>query len=114
MYDEKMKRHNRVEQDTFIKLYADGTDIMDFTDMGDERAKRLTGFQLQLTNPRTKAPLYYITVKAQNGAGDFSSPMTSTPIYVEDEDVTGMLYEYTCVYVQKVIILLICLCFQKY
>lgn len=51
---------------------------------------------LELTNQTTRSPVYYLSVRARNGAGVVnSSPKISTPIIVVEEDKAGM-----CIYSQ--------------
>ncbi|KAJ8321023.1 hypothetical protein KUTeg_002610 [Tegillarca granosa] len=63
-----------------------GTDILNFKDMGDQQDMYIDNLNLPLTNISTKSPVYYVTVKAVNGAGLESSTVTSTPIVVVEED----------------------------
>ena len=50
---------------------------------------RIEGLNLTITNQETKKPVYYVTVRSRNGAGDFSPLRTSTPIIVVEEDKPG-------------------------
>ncbi|CAC5409208.1 unnamed protein product [Mytilus coruscus] len=67
-----------------------GTDIMSWTAFGTEKDIYIPDLTLQLTDLKTYTPVYYVSVKAENGAGQESNPVTSTPIVVVDEDKPGM------------------------
>lgn len=54
-----------------------------------ESTQYITGFTLEVTNQTTKSPIYYLSLKAENGAGLVSSPTVSTPIMVMEEDKAG-------------------------
>ncbi|VDI79784.1 Hypothetical predicted protein [Mytilus galloprovincialis] len=53
---------------------------------GKEKDIYIPDSTLQLTDLTTYTPVYYVSVKAENGAGQESNPVTSTPIVVVDED----------------------------
>ncbi|KAI8518956.1 hypothetical protein Bbelb_022130, partial [Branchiostoma belcheri] len=65
------------------------SDIHDYTNMGSEEAGYINGLSLTLTNWGSKTPVYYVTVKARNGANSFSDTTTSTPVFVVDRDRAG-------------------------
>ncbi|OPL20593.1 hypothetical protein AM593_04880, partial [Mytilus galloprovincialis] len=67
-----------------------GTDILSWTVFGKEKDIYIPDLTLQLTDLITYTPVYYVSVKAENGAGQESNPVTSTPIVVVDEDKPGM------------------------
>ncbi|KAL5014713.1 hypothetical protein ScPMuIL_008983 [Solemya velum] len=69
-----------------------GTDILAWTDVGDEANMYIADLDLKLTDQGTDpmGPVYYVSVKAENGAGLFSEPMTSTPIVVVKKDKAGV------------------------
>jgi hypothetical protein len=62
--------------DTFPGLYmvfVGGTDILGWTQHGTETDTYITGLSLPLTDIKTKSPVYYVSMKAENGAGQESS-----------------------------------------
>ncbi|CAH1250560.1 FAT1 [Branchiostoma lanceolatum] len=68
---------------------AGADDLLPFTNMGSERAAYISDLTLPLTDWNTNVPVYYVTAKARNGAGSFSTTITSSPIFVVDEDRAG-------------------------
>ncbi|CAC5392346.1 unnamed protein product [Mytilus coruscus] len=69
------------------------TDIMSWTAFGTEKDIYIPDLTLQLTDLTTYTPVYYVSVKAENGAGKESNPVTSTPIVVVDEDKPGLVID---------------------
>ncbi|XP_048250793.1 uncharacterized protein LOC124111176 [Haliotis rufescens] len=67
-----------------------GTDVLNWMDVGAEKDKYLSGLTLTVTDPGKMTPLYYVTVKATNGAGQTSDVITSNPIRVVEEDKPGV------------------------
>ncbi|KAL5015119.1 hypothetical protein ScPMuIL_009389 [Solemya velum] len=69
-----------------------GTDVLAWTDVGEEPNRYISDLVLELTDQDTEpmGPVYYVSVKAENGAGLFSEPMTSTPIVVVAKDRAGV------------------------
>lgn len=60
--------------------------------VGAESSQYITGIALELTNMTTKTPVYYVSMKAENGAGILSTQaVTSTPIIVVPEDKAGKI-----------------------
>ena len=43
-----------------------------------------------LKDEKPTDPLYYVSLKVRNGAGELSEPVVSTPIVVVPNDVTGI------------------------
>lgn len=65
-------------------------DVLAWKAVGTESAQYITGFNLEVTNQTSKTPVYYLSLKAENGAGLVSqSPSVSTPIMVMEEDKAG-------------------------
>jgi hypothetical protein len=60
-----------------------------WTGYGIEKDIYISNLALTLTDPTTKSPVYYVSVKATNGAELESNEVTSTPIFVVDEDKPG-------------------------
>lgn len=78
----------------FLYLISDcfigGTDILAWKDVGAASSQYISGLSLELTNITSKSPVYYVSMKAENGAGILSSQaVTSTPIVVVPEDKAG-------------------------
>ncbi|KAI8485273.1 hypothetical protein Bbelb_370200 [Branchiostoma belcheri] len=70
-----------------------GTDVMPFENMGPDESAYINNLQLQLYDETTGSPVYYVTVKAQNGAGAFSTVVVSSPIKVVPGDKTGVVVD---------------------
>ncbi|XP_035698714.1 uncharacterized protein LOC118431579 [Branchiostoma floridae] len=70
-----------------------GTDVMPFENMGADRSAYINNLQLQLYDEVTGSPVYYVTVKAQNGAGAFSTEVVSSPIKVVPGDKAGVVVD---------------------
>ncbi|XP_078585863.1 uncharacterized protein LOC144867674 [Branchiostoma floridae x Branchiostoma japonicum] len=68
-----------------------GTDVMSFKDMGPDRSAYINNLNLQLYDEVTGSPVYYVAVKAQNGAGQFSIVVVSSPIKVVPGDKVGVV-----------------------
>ena len=65
---------------------------------GTENNQYINGLTLELTNQKTRFPVYYLSLRARNGAGVVnSSPKVSTPIIVVEEDKADM-YMYICLF----------------
>ena len=68
-----------------------GTDKLPWRSVGTESGQYISGLNLELTNQTTRSPVYYLSLRARNGAGVVnSSPKVSTPIIVVEEDKAGM------------------------
>ncbi|KAL5013969.1 hypothetical protein ScPMuIL_008239 [Solemya velum] len=67
-----------------------GTDILGWTDIGMEQNRYITNLVLNQFDTTTKSPVYYVSIKAENGAGLISEPVISTPIIILNEDKTGV------------------------
>ncbi|XP_035662464.1 uncharacterized protein LOC118406510 [Branchiostoma floridae] len=65
--------------------------VLDYQNMGSEEAGYINGLSLTLTDWNSKTPVYYVTVKARNGANSFSDTTTSTPVFVVDRDKAGYI-----------------------
>lgn len=93
------------ELEYFIKwsLYNNigETDKLPWKSVGTESSQYIGGLDLELTNQTTRSPVYYLSVRARNGAGVVnSSPKISTPIIVVEEDKAGMyIYSYKRIYI---------------
>ncbi|XP_048258679.1 uncharacterized protein LOC124137747 [Haliotis rufescens] len=70
-----------------------GTDILDWKDVGSDRNKYVDGLTLTVTDLDTMTPVYYVSVKASNGADLTSDVITSTPIRVVVQDKTGIVID---------------------
>ena len=71
----------------------DTSEIKEFTSLGTDRGGYISGLNLSLTiNEECKRdclPVYYVCVKAENGAGEFSDDVCSSPIKIVRADKTG-------------------------
>lgn len=66
--------------------------MLSWKSVGAESSQYITGITLELTNTTTKTPVYYVSMKAENGAGILSTQaVTSTPIIVVPEDKAGKI-----------------------
>lgn len=66
--------------------------MLSWKPVGAESSQYITGITLELTNTTTKTPVYYVSMKAENGAGILSTQaVTSTPIIVVPEDKAGKI-----------------------
>ncbi|XP_076085507.1 uncharacterized protein LOC143056307 [Mytilus galloprovincialis] len=70
-----------------------GTDKLGWTLYGAENDVYIDGLTLDITNLTTYDPVYYVSLKAQNGAQLLSSSITSTPIVVVEEDRAGLIVD---------------------
>ncbi|XP_078660674.1 uncharacterized protein LOC144905141 [Branchiostoma floridae x Branchiostoma belcheri] len=68
-----------------------GDDVKEFYSVGEVTDIILTELPLQLYE--NGSPIYYISVKAQNGAGAFSTTVTASPIKVVAADVSGLVFD---------------------
>ncbi|XP_070572594.1 uncharacterized protein [Ptychodera flava] len=68
-----------------------GTEISDYRSMGVKKDGYIDDLELQLYDDASQQPIYYVSVKAQNGAGDFSTPKISSPIKVLQGDIAGIV-----------------------
>ncbi|KAI8486030.1 hypothetical protein Bbelb_361300, partial [Branchiostoma belcheri] len=66
-----------------------GNDVSDYQSVGPETDGYVGNLNLQLTNKTMNSPVYYLTIKAENGAGGFSRNITSSPIKVVRADQVG-------------------------
>jgi len=62
---------------------------LEWRSVGSEKDLYITDLSLEITDTETKLPVYYVMIKATNGAGIPSLPVVSTPILVVDEDKPG-------------------------
>ena len=58
--------------------------------MGPHTNGVIDGLAMDLTNPKTGAPVYYMSVKSRNRARLESAPVVSKPILIVKADVTGV------------------------
>ncbi|XP_066300154.1 uncharacterized protein [Branchiostoma lanceolatum] len=78
-----------------------GSEILENTNLGMEQSGYIHPLTLLLTDEETCdsfntcSPVYYLSVKARNGAGSFSQAVTSSPIRVVDRDKTGYVTDGT-------------------
>ncbi|KAI8519526.1 hypothetical protein Bbelb_027830 [Branchiostoma belcheri] len=70
-----------------------GTDVMPFENMGPDESAYINNLQLQLYVETTGSPVYYVAVKAQNGAGAFSTVVVSSPIKIVPGDKAGVVVD---------------------
>ncbi|KAK6192291.1 hypothetical protein SNE40_003784 [Patella caerulea] len=68
-----------------------GGEILDWRSFGTERDGYISGIQLDVT--KDNSPIYYVSVKAKDGAGLESDVYISTPIIVVDDDKTGIVFD---------------------
>jgi hypothetical protein len=87
LYNKKRKESIFV----FIFIVSGGTDILPWKDYGAENDIYITGLSLTVTDETSRTPVYYVSLKAMNGAGLESTPLVSTPIIVVDEDEPGKI-----------------------
>ncbi|XP_078695732.1 uncharacterized protein LOC144924477 [Branchiostoma floridae x Branchiostoma belcheri] len=66
-----------------------GNDVSDYRNVGTGSDGYIGNLNLQLTNKTTNSPVYYLTVKAENAAGSFSTDISSSPIKVVRADQVG-------------------------
>ncbi|KAI8516764.1 hypothetical protein Bbelb_053450 [Branchiostoma belcheri] len=66
-----------------------GNDVSDYRNLGPGSDGYIGNLNLQLTNKTTNSPVYYLTVKAENAAGSFSTDISSSPIKVVRADQVG-------------------------
>ncbi|PVD18248.1 hypothetical protein C0Q70_21774, partial [Pomacea canaliculata] len=69
------------------------TDVLDWRNVGKEQDRYISGLNLQLTDNNTDIPLYYVTVRAYNGAGNVSPSLISKKIKVLQEDKAGVVVD---------------------
>ncbi|XP_052081925.1 uncharacterized protein LOC127719726 isoform X2 [Mytilus californianus] len=70
-----------------------GTDKLGWTLYDAENDAYIQGLSLDITNLTTYEPVYYISLKAKNGAQLLSSSLSSTPIVVVEEDRAGLVVD---------------------
>lgn len=86
----------------FFPSHTGGTDVLSWKLVGAESSQYITGIALELTNMTTKTPVYYVSMKAENGAGILSTQaVTSTPIIVVPEDKAGKISMQVIVHVSS-------------
>ena len=75
----------------FINLYFPGmNDVADWQVIDVFTNDAYLPCTLTNTNLTSYTPVYYVSLSVRNGAGLWSSVMSSTPIVVVAEDVTGI------------------------
>ncbi|XP_048258717.1 uncharacterized protein LOC124137708 isoform X1 [Haliotis rufescens] len=70
-----------------------GTDVLNWKDFGSDRDKYMDELTLTVTDLDTMTPVYYVSVKASNGADLTSDVITSNPIRVVDQDKAGIVID---------------------
>ena len=72
-------------------IITGGTNILDWLIVNDNIRDYYIPCTLSDTdiNSEPRVPVYYVSLKVKNGAGDYSPPQVSTPVIVVPEDVTG-------------------------
>ncbi|VDI27589.1 Hypothetical predicted protein, partial [Mytilus galloprovincialis] len=70
-----------------------GSDVMDWTRYKSETDVYISDLSLPLTDIVTKSPVYYVSLMGDNGAGQESTIITSTPIVVVNEDKPGIVID---------------------
>jgi hypothetical protein len=79
-----------------ITFLLDNCDQLNWTSWGTAKNGFIAGLDLKLTS--TSKKLYYLRVKARNGANVMSKPMTGKPLELVDKDKTGNIsYQYIVV-----------------
>jgi len=74
----------------FYFLSTGGTDKLIWRTMiSTDSDVYINNLDLELTDEKTMSPVYYVSIIAVNGAGLESSPVSSTPIRVVQEDRAG-------------------------
>ncbi|XP_077996024.1 uncharacterized protein LOC144449371 [Glandiceps talaboti] len=69
------------------------TDILDFTDMGTSAGGYIGNLDLSLFEETSAGPVYYVSVKAMNGAGTYSNVKVSSPIKIVSGDKVGFVID---------------------
>ncbi|XP_070573548.1 uncharacterized protein [Ptychodera flava] len=70
-----------------------GNDVLNSISHGPSNGGYIGGLTLQRCDPVTGSPVYYLSVKATNGAGLQSEPMISSAIRVVANDKTGFVFD---------------------
>ncbi|XP_070574642.1 uncharacterized protein [Ptychodera flava] len=76
-----------------VGMHPGGTDVLDFTNFGPSSGGYIGDITLDLYDESNDGPVYYVTVKAQNGAGTFSDPKTSSPLKLVSGDKIGFVID---------------------
>ncbi|XP_070573951.1 uncharacterized protein [Ptychodera flava] len=76
-----------------VGQHPGGTDVLDFTNFGPSSGGYIGDITLDLYDESNDGPVYYVTVKAQNGAGTFSDTMTSSPLKLVSGDKIGFVID---------------------
>ncbi|XP_078578634.1 uncharacterized protein LOC144863382 [Branchiostoma floridae x Branchiostoma japonicum] len=76
-----------------VGSHPGGSDMSDLRRMGPAIDGYIGGIDLQLTDLDTNTPVYYVTVRAENGAGLLSQNLTSRPIKVVPGDRPGVVFD---------------------
>ncbi|CAH1791080.1 unnamed protein product, partial [Owenia fusiformis] len=89
---------NAIDPESGIQYYhvavgtsSSTTDVLDYHNMGPKTDGYLKNLTLGLFDPNIQGPLYYINVKAKNGAGQFSKNITSKPLKIIEADAPGII-----------------------
>lgn len=74
--------------DAFVCLFIGGTDVLDWKSVGLVKNYYIGGLNLSLTDQATAQPVYYVSLRSENGVGRIASS-TSTPVYIIQGDRAG-------------------------
>ena len=77
----------------FFFSKTDTSDVKEFRSLGPDRGGYISRLNLSLTNDeeckQDCLPVYYVCVKAENDAGEFSDDVCSSPIKIVRADKRG-------------------------
>ena len=77
--------------DAFVCLFTGGTDVLDWKSVGLVKNYYIGGLNLSLTDQATAQPVYYVSLRSENGVGRIATS-TSTPVYIIQGDRAGNVY----------------------
>ena len=77
--------------DAFVCLFIGGTDVLDWKSVGLVQNYYIGGLNLSLTDQATAQPVYYVSLRSENGVGRMATS-TSTPVYIIQGDRAGNVY----------------------
>lgn len=77
--------------DAFVCLFIGGTDVLDWKSVGLVQNYYIGGLNLSLTDQATAQPVYYVSLRSENGVGRIATS-TSTPVYIIQGDRAGNVY----------------------
>ena len=86
-----LQRFSAEDKRKVSHIITGGTNILDWLIVNDNIRDYYIPCTLSDTdiNSEPRVPVYYVSLKVKNGAGDYSPPQVSTPVIVVPEDVTG-------------------------